>query len=368
MRVSYNYLPQQFSDVDTIIEEWREVIKTTQFTLGPFVETFEQKFAEFVGTKHCISTNTGTDALILALKAIDVKPGDEVVTVANTFYATVGAIVAVGAMPVFVDSDDRYQIDIAQIPKAISSKTKAILPVHWAGCSPDILSIMEIAEEHDISVIEDACPAVGAYVDGKHAGTFGKVNAFSMHPLKPLNVMGDGGMVVTDDDALAEWMGKYRNHGMVDRDHIDFWGVNMRLQPIQAIVAGHVLDTVPELVRVRNRNARLLDEGLAELQNFVQVPHRPPGNVEAHQLYLASFRRRDQLYDYLVSKGIEVKIHYPLPLHLQKAALPLGYKEGDFPVSERQAKEILTIPNHQYITPEQIDYILTEIKSFYFQI
>jgi len=365
MIVPYNYLPQQFSDVDTIIEEWREVIKTTQFTLGPFVETFEQKFAEFVGTKHCISTNTGTDALILALKSIGVKPGDEVITVANTFYATVGAIVAVGATPVFVDSDDRYQINVEQIPKVITNKTRAILPVHWAGCSPNILSIMELAEDHDIPVIEDACPAVGAYVDGKHAGTLGKVNAFSMHPLKPLNVMGDGGMVVTDDDDLAEWMGKYRNHGMVDRDHIDFWGVNMRLQPIQAIVAGHVLDTVPELVRVRSRNARLLDEGLAELQDFVQVPLRPPGNVEAYQLYLASFKRRDELCDHLVSKGIEVKVHYPLPLHLQKAALSLGYKEGDFPVSERQAKEILTIPNHQYITPEQIDYILTEIKSFY---
>lgn len=365
MKVPYNYLPQQFSDVDTIIQEWREMIKTTQFTLGPFVETFEQKFAEFVGAKHCISTNTGTDALILALRAVGVKSGDEVITVANTFYATVGAIVAVGATPVLVDSGDRYQIDVEQIPKAITSKTRAILPVHWAGGSPDILSIIELAEEHDISVIEDACPAVGAYVDGKHAGTFGKVNAFSMHPLKPLNVMGDGGMVVTDDDDLADWMEKYRNHGMVDRDHIDFWGVNMRLQPIQAIVAGHVLDTVPELVRVRNRNAHLLDEGLSELRDFVQVPYRPPGNVEAYQLYLASFKRRDELCDYLVAKGIEVKVHYPLPLHLQKAATLLGYKEGDFPVSERQAKEILTIPCHQYITPEQIDYTLTQIRSFY---
>ena len=152
---------------------------------------------------------------------------------------------------------------------------------------------------------------------------------------------------------------------MVDRDHIDFWGVNMRLQPIQAVVASRVLDTVPELVRMRNRNARLLDEGLAELQDLVQIPPRLPGNVEAYQLYLASFKRRDQLYDYLVSKGIEVKIHYPFPLHLQKAAVPLGYKEGDFPVCERQAKEILTIPNHQYITPEQIAYILTQIRSFY---
>jgi dTDP-3-amino-2,3,6-trideoxy-4-keto-D-glucose/dTDP-3-amino-3,4,6-trideoxy-alpha-D-glucose/dTDP-2,6-dideoxy-D-kanosamine transaminase len=366
MRVPYNYLPQQFSDVDLIIDEWREVIKTTEFTLGPFVEAFEHKFAEFVGAKHCISTNTGTDALILALKAVGVKQGDEVITVANTFYATVGAIVAVGATPVLVDSDDRYQIDVEKIPEAITNKTKAVLPVHWAGCSPDILPIMELSEEHGIPVIEDACPAVGAYVNGKHAGTFGKVNAFSMHPLKPLNVMGDGGMAVTDDDELAEWMGKYRNHGMVDRDHIDFWGVNMRLQPLQAIVASHVLDTVSELVRIRNRNARLLDKGLTKLQSFVQVPFRPPGNVEAYQLYLASFKRRDELCDYLVSKGIEVKVHYPLPLHLQKAAVRLGHKKGDFPVSEQQANEIMTIPNHQYIAPEQIEYILSQIQSFYF--
>jgi len=152
---------------------------------------------------------------------------------------------------------------------------------------------------------------------------------------------------------------------MVDRDHIDFWGVNMRLQPIQAIVASHVLDTLPELVKVRNRNARLLDKGLTELQDFVRVPLRPPGNIEAYQLYLASFKRRDELCDYLVSKGIEVKVHYPVPLHLQKAGALLGYKKGDFPVSERQAEEIMSIPSHQYITPEQINYTLTQIRSFY---
>jgi dTDP-4-amino-4,6-dideoxygalactose transaminase len=202
-------------------------------------------------------------------------------------------------------------------------------------------------------------------VDGKHAGTFGRVNAFSMHPLKPLNVMGDGGMVVTNEDALAEWMRKYRNHGMVDRDHIEFWGVNMRLQPLQAVVASHVLDTVKDLVAARNRNARQLDVGLKELSKFVHLPHRPPGNVEAYQLYLACFKRRDALLKFLISHGIEAKVHYPLPLHLQEAAKGLGYKRGDFSNAERQADEVMTLPNHQFVTEKQIDFIVEEIREFY---
>jgi len=364
-RVPYNYLPEQFADIEAIVAEWRQLAATTEFTLGPWVEAFERKFAAFVGARHVISTNTGTDALILGLRAVGVGIGDEVITVTNTFYATVGAIVAVGARPVFVDCDERYQIDVARLPTAITSKTKAIVPVHWAGCSPDIVAIMDIANAHGIAVVEDACPAVGASIGGRHAGTFGACGAFSMHPLKPLNVMGDGGMVATDRDDLAAWMRKYRNHGMVNRDHIEFWGVNMRLQPLQAIVGSHVLDTVPEIVRRRGANAKLLDAGLSRLNEFVTVPERPTGNVEAYQLYQASFARRDDLLRFLIERGIEAKVHYPLPLHLQRAARSLGHKPGDFPVSERQAAEILTIPAHQYIAAEQIHYVMEQIGHFY---
>jgi dTDP-3-amino-2,3,6-trideoxy-4-keto-D-glucose/dTDP-3-amino-3,4,6-trideoxy-alpha-D-glucose/dTDP-2,6-dideoxy-D-kanosamine transaminase len=177
--------------------------------------------------------------------------------------------------------------------------------------------------------------------------------------------MGDGGMVVTDDHALAAWMRCYRNHGMTDRDHIDFWGVNMRLQPFQAIVGSRVLDTVKGLVAARNRNARHLDAGLAELRGFVEVPSRPTGNVEAYQLYLACFQARNELVRFLVGHEIEVKVHYPVPLHLQKAAAHLGYKRGRFPKAEYQADHVMTIPAHQFITSEQVDFILDKIREFY---
>ena len=365
MNVPFNYLPQQFGDVEPYLEQWRSLAASGEFTLGPLVEAFETKFARYVGARHCISTNNGTDALILALKAAGIGPGDEVITVANTFYATAGAIVAAGARPVFIDCDERFQINPEKIPAAVTGKTRAILPVHWAGASPQMIQLLDLAEAHGLVVIEDACPAVGAYVNGRHAGTFGKLGAFSMHPLKPLNVMGDGGMTVTDDDALAEWMRKYRNHGMTDRDHIDFWGVNMRLQPFQAIVGSRVLDTVADLVKLRNRNARQLDEGLRQLPEFVTVAERLPDHVEAQQLYMACFERRDQLLRFLIGRGIEAKVHYPVPLHLQKAAAGLGYKRGDFPVAEYQADHLITLPAHQFITVEQIDYTLETIREFY---
>ena len=365
MKVPYNYLPMQFSDVEEIIADWKKLIQLTDFTLGSFVEKFEEEFAEFIGCKHVISTNTGTDALILALKAIGVGPGDEVISVPITFYATIGAIVAVGARPVFVDIDDRYQIDINNISKTITSQTKAILPVHWGGTSPDMPEIMKIAEDFGLKVVEDACMAPGGDIKGKHPGTFGHANAWSMHPLKPLNVMGDGGMVSTNDDALAEWMRMYRNHGMIDRDHNAIWGVNMRLQPLQAVVASHVLKTVPETVEIRNRNAHILDEGLKELADYMKVPPRPAGYRETFSLYMARFKKREALMKYLIDKEIEAKVHYPVPLHLQKAAEHLGYKRGDFPVAETYSKEIMTLPVHQYITKDQIDYTLNAVKAFY---
>jgi dTDP-4-amino-4,6-dideoxygalactose transaminase len=365
VKVPFNYLSQQFGDVEPYLEEWGRLAASGEFTLGPYVEAFEAKFANYVGARHCISTNNGTDALILALKAAGIGPGDEVITVTNSFYATAGAIVAAGARPVLVDCDERFQMDAGKISPAVTKKTRAILPVHWAGASPDMHRILDVAEAYNLAVIEDACPAVGATVDGKHAGTLGKLGAFSMHPLKPLNVMGDGGMTVTDDDALARWMRKYRNHGMADRDHIDFWGVNMRLQPFQAIVGSRVLDTVADLVKVRNRNARQLDEGLRQMPEFVTVAERLAGNIEAQQLYMACFDHRDELLRFLIGRGIEAKVHYPVPLHLQKAALDLGYKRGDFPVAEYQADHLITLPGHQFITAEQIDYTLETIREFY---
>ena len=365
MKVPYNYLPMQFSQCEEIIDEWKELINSTEFTLGPYVENFEKKFGDFIGSKHVIGTNTGTDALILALKALGVGPGDEVISVPITFYATIGAIMAVGARPVFVDINDRYQMDESLIAKAITPKTKAILPVHWGGASPDMQAIMGIAQKHGLKVIEDACMVPGGYAHKRHAGTLGNISAWSMHPLKPLNVMGDGGMVSTDDDELADWMRMYRNHGMVDRNHNSIWGVNMRLQPLQAIVAGHILKTLNETVEIRNKNAQILDKGLKSLFPAVKVPPRSKGYKETYSLYMAQFERRDELIKYLIENGIEAKIHYPVPLHLQEAAKDLGYKSGDFPLSETYGQEILTLPVHQFIASDQLEYILKKIRKFY---
>tara|TARA_Y100000588_G_scaffold395323_2_gene523411 strand:- start:22004 stop:23116 length:1113 start_codon:yes stop_codon:yes gene_type:complete len=365
MKVKYSYLDKQFADVDAYFQDLRELVSTGEFTLGPFVEAFEKKFAAYIGIKHAIGTNTGTGALILSLKAVGVQPGSEVITVANTFIASAGAIVAAGARPVFVDCDERYQIDVNKLEAAISPNTAAIMPVHWAGCSPEMDKVLEIADRRGIPVVEDACPAVGAKINGRSAGTFGKVNAFSMHPLKPLNVWGDGGIIVTDDDEAADFLRLYHNHGLVDRDHVEIWGVNDRLQPIQAVVGGRVLDTIEGLVEARVRNARLLDEGLKGLEDFIRRPYRPAGHREVYQLYLATAVHRDELLKFLVSRGVEAKVHYPIPIHLQNAARNLGYKRGDFPVCEQQAGEIITLPAHQYVTEEQINYMLSTIRGFY---
>jgi len=365
MQVKYSYLDQQFAEVDAHFQDLRELVASGEFTLGPFVEAFEKKFAAYIGVKHAIGTNTGTGALILSLKAVGVQPGSEVITVANTFIATVGAIIAAGARPVFVDCDERYQIDVSKIEAAITPKTAAILPVHWAGCPPEMDKILEIANRHGIPVVEDACPAVGAKINGRFAGTFGKVNAFSMHPLKPLNVWGDGGIIVTNDDKAAEFLRLYRNHGLLDRDHIEIWGVNERLQPFQAVVGSRVLDTIEGLVMARIRNAQQFDEGLKGLESWIRPPYRPLGYREVYQLYLVTAKRRDELVKYLVERGVEAKVHYPIPIHLQNAARDLGYKRGDFPICERQAEEIVTLPAHQHITQEQIDYTLSCIREFY---
>ena len=366
MQVKYSYLDQQFSEVEAYFQDLRELVASGEFTLGPFVEAFEKKFSSYIGVKHVIGTNTGTGALILSLKAVGVQPGSEVITVANTFIATVGAIVAAGARPVFVDCDERYQIDVTKIEAAISPKTAAILPVHWAGCPPEMDKILEIANRHSIPVVEDACPAVGAKINGRFAGTFGKVNAFSMHPLKPLNVWGDGGIIVTNDDKAAEFLRLYRNHGLLDRDHVEIWGVNDRLQPFQAVVGSRVLDTVEDLVQARIRNASLFDEGLKGLESFIRPPRRPAGYREVYQLYMVTATRRDELVEFLVARGVEAKVHYPIPIHLQNAARDLGYARGDFPVCERQADEVLTLPAHQHISPEQISYTVSVIREFYY--
>ena len=363
--VPYNYLPEQFKNRNDIFDEWEKLTRSSEFTLGPKVTEFEESFAAFVRAKYCIATNNGTDALILALKALGIRSGDEVITVPNSFYATTGAIIACGAIPVFIDVDSRYQMDAALLEGAITNKTRAILPVCWGGAVPDMEAILESAKKHNLVMVEDACMGIGGSHRGVPQGRFGQIGAFSMHPLKSLNVMGDGGMLVTDDENLYKWMLQYRNHGMMDRDHIDMWGVNMRLQPLQAIVASIELSKVPKIIEDRNKNADYLDSALSSLAPRVITPERMNYDIETYSLYMVLCEDRDKLLKYLQGKKIDAKIHYPIPLHLQEAAQNLGYKEGDFPIAESQAKNIITLPVHQFLDQRQLHYMVDCIQEFY---
>ncbi len=365
MRVPYNYLPYEFKNTNNIFKQWKKLTKTTDFTLGSKMLEFESKFSKYIGAKFCVATNNGTDALILCLKSLGIKKGDEIITVCNTFYATVGAIVACGAKPVFVDCDDRFQINYKKIVSKITKKTKAIIPVHWGGASPYMDEIMKISKKYKIHIIEDACMGIGAKIKNKSPGTFGIVNAFSMHPLKSLNVMGDGGMVVTNNKKIYNWIKRYRNHGMVDRDHIDFWGVNMRLQPLQAIVALEGLKKIDSVIKKRNENAKRLDSLLIDLSPNVTLPKRPKGYLETFALYMCLVKKRDELLKYLIKNKIEAKIHYPVPLNKQKAAKNLKLNQKNFTAANYQANKIITLPIHQYLSKKHIDYIAQKIKNFY---
>jgi len=364
MKVPFNYLNYQFQDKKKYFKEWSKLIDSSEFTLGPYVMKFEKLFAKYVGLKHCISTNNGTDALILSLKSLGVKKGDEVITVCNSFYASAGAIDACGAKIIFVDSDKRYQINIDKLEKAITKKTKVIMPVHWAGASPNMFKIMSIAKKYKIKVIEDACMGIGAKILKKSPGTFGDVNAFSMHPLKSLNVMGDGGMIGTNNDKIANWLRKYRNHGMINRDELSMWGVNARMQPLQAVVAEIQLKNVDKIIKKRIKNANFLDKEFSNNKN-IQTPLRIKDYKETFALYMANFKQRDKLKKYLIKNKIEVKIHYPIPLHLQRPSKKLGYKKGDFPNAETQGKQLLTLPVHQHLNMDQLKYMVKKIKEFY---
>jgi dTDP-4-amino-4,6-dideoxygalactose transaminase len=364
-RVPFSYLERQFADVDAILDDIRTLVATGDFTLGRAVTEFETRFARQVGTRHAIGVNSGTDALILALQGLGVTPGDEVITAPNTFIATVGAIVAAGARPVFVDVDASHSIDPARVEAAITPRTRALLPVHLEGNPADMPALRRIAARHGLPVLEDACQSFTAAIDGRPVGTWGDAAAFSLHPLKPVNVWGDAGIVATDSDELAEHLRLRRNHGLRDRDTVAIFGVNTRLDTLQAVVGAHVLGTVLGITETRIAHARRLDAGLRDLDGDVTVPPRRPGFRHVYQIYVVEARDRDSLLKYLLERGVEAKVHYPVPVHLQPAARGLGYREGAFPVCEQQARDIITLPAHQHLTHAEVDHVIEQVRRFY---
>ena len=365
IRVPFSYLDRQFADVDAYLGDIRELVTSGDFTLGSPLTEFENRFAALCGAPFAVGVGTGTDALSMSLKVLGVGPGDEVITTPTTFVATVSAIAMTGAWPAFVDSEEGFVIDPAKIEAAITPRTKAIVPVHYTGNVADMPAIMEIAEKHGLIVVEDACQAIMGAIDGKLVGSWGASAGFSLHPLKNLNVWADGGLIVTHSEELAEKLRLYRNHGLVGRDEVAFYGINCRLDTIQAVVGNRLISQTEFITSQRIANARKYDEAFADMAEFIRVPGRRPGVRHVYHLYLLRARRRDELLAYLNENGVEAKVHYPIPMHLQEATRDLGYKKGDFPVSEEDALNIITLPAHQHLTQEEIEYAIEKVRNFY---
>ena len=365
-KVQWSYLPKQFSaqNIEEILDLFRKFVPTGDFTLGKPVREFEQKFAAMIGTRHAIGVNSGTDALKLSLKAVGVGPGDEVITTANTFIATVGAIGETYARPVFVDCTDNFCMDVGQVEAKITKRTKALLPVHLAGQMTDMPALMKIAEKHDLPVIEDSCQCILGNIAGKKSGTFGRSGGFSLHPLKNLNVWADGGMIVTDDDDFATHLRQLRNHGLKDRDSVVLMGCNSRLDSLQAVVGNWLIDQVDFITDTRIKNAAYLDEGLGRIPG-IRLPRRFNDRKLVFHLYIVFAERRDELLAHCKKQGIEAKVHYPVPLYLQEGLRPYGYKKGDFPVTDRQADTMISFPAHEHLTKEQLAYIIQTVEEFY---
>ena len=363
--VKYVDLPRQ-ANVENIVSDIKELLlKTGQFTLGPPVKEFESRFAQLCKTKYAIGVNSGTDALFLAMKALNIGSGDEVITAPNSFIATAGAIANAGARPVFVDVNDEYNMDVNLIEKAITPNTKAIMPVHLTGNPADMPKIMEIASSYNLYVIEDACQAVSASINGQPVGSFGIAGCFSFHPLKNLNMWGDGGIITTDSKELFDKLVLLRNHGMKNRDEVELFAYNSRLDTIQAIVGNQLLNVLDAITDTRIRNAKKYDDALSDMTDYITTPPRKSNVKQVYHTYVIQAKKRDKLLAYLAEKGIETKVHYPIPIHLQPASRYLGYKEGDFPVCEAQAKSIITLPVHQHLTENEITYVIDSIRRFY---
>ena len=364
MHVRYSYLKQQFEDCDDLWDELKRFVSTGDFTLGKPLKAFEEKFAGLIGSKHAIGVNSGTDAIKLSLKALGVGPGDEVITAANTFVATVGAIAELGAVPVFVDCDDTFCMDVSQVERVITSKTKALVPVHFTGYMTDMRKLTPIAESHNLPVVEDACQSILGAIGNKNAGTWGVSGAFSLHPLKNLNVWSDGGVIVTSDDVLADKLRLLRNHGLVDRDTVQIMGCNSRLDTIQAVVGNWLIPRTQDIAQQRIKNAKYYDDGLRKISQ-IRIPPRPADYRIVYHLYIVFAEDRDALLEHCIKSGIEAKVHYPVPIYRQPALHYLNHQEGDFPVTDCHAKNIISFPCDQHLSTEEMDFVIDTVTRFY---
>ena len=364
MKVRYSYLYDQFSNCDDLWKKLKQFVSTGDFTLGKPLLKFEKKFSNLIGTKYAVGVNSGTDAIKLSLKAIGIKKGDEIITAANTFVATVGAINEVGAKIVFVDCDDTFCMNVDLLEKKITKKTKAIIPVHFTGYMVNMPKLMQISKKYKIPIIEDACQSILGSINNKKAGTWGLTGTFSLHPLKNINVWSDGGIITTNNKKIYKKILLLRNHGLINRDNVEILGFNSRLDTFQAVIGNWLLPSAKKIANQRIKNANYYDKKLKEIPQ-ITIPPRPKNNKIVYHLYIVFADKRDDLLKYCLKKNIEAKVHYPVPIYLQKALRKLKYKKGDFPTTDSHAKKIITFPCDQHLKKKQLDYVIKTVKNFY---
>lgn len=367
MRVQFSYLESKLSNVldegHEVLAGCRKLMKSGDFTLGKEVAQFEESISKMLGVKHALGVANGTDALRISLRMAGVGAGDEVITAANTFVASAGCIDELFAAPTFVDMADNYVLDPALIERAITKKTKAIVPVHFTGEPCEMDEIMDVANKHGIPVIEDACQALMAEYKGKYAGSFGLAGAISLHPLKVLNGTGDGGVIVTNDTDFYNRAKLYRNHGLVGRNQVGGFGCNSRLDTLQAVFLNYLIKETPAALEKRRRNADYYDFILEDAPG-VHIIERKSYAKSCFHLYFIEVDEglRDRLVEHLNACEIEARIHYPIPL---QGVLELcGYSKKDFPKAYKQSARIITLPVHEHLVATQQDFVAKKIKEF----
>lgn len=349
-------------EIDSAIQK---VLSKGNFILGDEVSEFENKVAQYLGVKHAIGVASGTDALQIALMAIGLKPGEEVITTPFTFVATAETIVLLGGKPVYVDIDEKtYNINPDLIEEKITEKTKAIIPVHLYGQPAEMDKILDIAKRYNLYVIEDSAQALGSEYKGEKVCTFGDIACISFFPTKNLGAFGDAGMIVTNDDELAEKIRMIRVHGSKVRYNHEILGVNSRLDTLQASILLVKLKYLDSWNAKRIEIAEKYNDAFKDIDDVV-IPYSEIYNKHIYHQYTIRTGRRDELAKFLKEKGIQTAVHYPIPLHLQKAFSYLGYKQGDFPISEQCSREVLSLPMFPELRDEEINYVIESVKEFF---
>lgn len=350
---------QQAALKPRLLEAVSRVLDHGQFILGPEVEAFERRFADYCGASHAVGVGNGTESLVLALRALGVGPGDEVITVSHSFVATGSAIALAGATPVFVEVGPDQLIDPAAIKPAITAKTKAIIPVHLTGAPARMDAIMEIANRHGLKVVEDAAQAAGAHWQGRPVGSWGHLGSFSLHPLKNLAACGDGGVLTTNDPALAERLRILRNIGLKDRDTCVEISGNSRLDAMHAAMLMVKMDELENITQIRRSHAQIYQ---TQLKGLVELPVEVEGSRNVYHLFVIQTDRRDALKQFLWDQGIDCKIHYPRPIHRQPAFARNG---AELPATDRMVERILSLPIDSTLAAEQILYVCERIRDFF---